>query len=577
MLAELRIRNFALVDDLSIAFHEGLNVITGETGAGKSIILQALALLCGNRGDTEMIRGGESTTSIEGLFDVTITEELAEAIGLDHGDDLLIRRVLSRSGRGRIHINHSPVSASLLDRLGDSLVHIYGQHDQSLLLRPAYHLDLLDQFGRLKDLRKRIKNEYSAWRTSHMRVTQLEKEQTEALQLRAMLESEIEELEAARIGQSEENELREERAILRHAEKLHQAASEAEETLYSSESAIVSRLARLGGRLRELSSIDQSLAASAELIESARVQLEEASHDLGSYAQRVHHNAARLEQLEDRLALLSLLSRKYGVPASLLPRALVERRDKLGRLVGNDEVLERERRERAHREAEALATAAELSKARRLSGARLEKRMSEELSQLGMTHARFSVQQTSPPPEQLSERLTPLGYDTLEFRLSANRGEEPKALAKIASGGELSRIMLALKALTATHRETPILLFDEVDAGIGGSVADAVARRLHILSRTSQILCITHLPQIAAYADHHVAVEKHHDRGRTVTRAQPLDAEERIRELSRMLGGAVAPAEAEQYARRLMEQARNTFIGAAEAKKSLAANAPKIP
>jgi DNA repair protein RecN (Recombination protein N) len=557
MLRELRIRDFAIIDDLIIHFQPGLNVITGETGAGKSVILEALSLLCGGRAAPEAIRGDAESATIEGLFEEVQAGEVFEALGLTAGEEVLVRRVIAPAGRGRVWINGSPATVGLLGQLGDSLVHIYGQHDQALLLRPSSHLQLLDAFGSLAERAGRMSAAWAELSAARRRLNELTARNESAAERRTFLEGAVEELARADVKPDEEPALRRDREILRHAERLHELTRGSEEALYSGEGAMVSRLSRLTTQLGEAVAVDPSLGGAAELIESARVQMEEAAQQLRAYADRIDVDPQKLEALDDRLALLGRLARRYAVPSAELPDLFRRLQEELS-LAGDAEVdVDRARHELAARMAETRRVATELSERRRVAARRLEREMRAELATLGLAGAVFRVRIEPPAAESATEdALGPTGFDAIEFFLSANPGEDPKPLAQVASGGELSRVMLALKALTATSAETPILVFDEVDAGVGGGVADAVARRLKALAANRQLLCITHLPQIAAYADHHFAVEKRRERGRTIARARRLDAGDRIAELARMLGGTVAPAEAEIYARRLVDEAR---------------------
>jgi DNA repair protein RecN (Recombination protein N) len=557
MLRELRIRDFAIIDDLSVHFHPGLNVITGETGAGKSVILHALALLCGARASPEVIRSDAESASIEGLFEHVEQGELGEALGLTAGDEILVRRVVAPSGRGRVYVNGSPSTVAILAQLGESLVHLYGQHDQALLLRPSSHRELLDVFGAHGDLPDRMAASYARLGAARRRLAELSTRAAGAAERRRSLEGDVDQLAGAAAQPDEESDLRREREILRHAERLHDVVRGGEETLYSAEGAMAARLSRLAAQLREAASIDPSLAGAAELVESARVQIEEAALQLRAYADRLDVDPQRLETIDNRLALLGRLSRRFAVASAELPDLLRRLQEELSLIGDAPGEIERARADLASCEAEALAVATELSERRRQAARRLERKMGAELSQLGLAGAVLRVHVDTPDGATATEQaLGARGLDAIEFFLSANPGEEPKPLAQVASGGELSRVMLALKALTATSAETPILVFDEVDAGVGGGVADAVARRLKTLSANRQLLCITHLPQIAAYADHHYAVEKHRKGGRTIARARRLDDAERIAELARMLGGTVAQAAAETYARRLFDEAR---------------------
>jgi DNA repair protein RecN (Recombination protein N) len=554
MLRELRVRDFAIIDDLTLSFAAGLNVITGETGAGKSIILQALALLCGARGSSELIRSNAEEASIEGLFECTLPQTIGDALGVD-GEEILVRRHLTASGKNRIYVNGGPTTLGLLAQLGEYLVHIYGQHEQALLLRPASHLDLLDRFGELQALRQRVTLAHGAYEAAAARLAQRTERLATAAQRRELLEFQHRELSDAATHVGEDAELRHERELLRHAERVQEICRGGEAMLYSGQNAMVATLARLAAQLGEVATIAPALGAVAELIETGRVQLEEAALQLRGAAERLHADPERLEEVEARLQLLGRLARKHGVAPDGLPARCDAVAAELADLTADDEQIAALQHEVDEHCAAALASAQKLSAARRAAADRLEQAMVGELAVLGLQGAVFRVQHNA-PADPTGAALGPSGIDDVEFLLSANTGELPKPLARVASGGELSRIMLALKALTASVGETPILIFDEVDAGIGGSVADAVARRLKTLANNRQLLCITHLPQIAAYADHHYAVEKRERGGRTITQARPLASNERIAEVSRMLGGTTAPAEAERYAKRLLAEAR---------------------
>jgi len=319
MLRELRIRDFAIIDDLTIGFRPGLNVITGETGAGKSIILQALALLCGGRAVPDLIRSNAEAASIEGLFEGAIAAECLESLGLSPDDELLVRRLIPRTGKGRVYINGSPATVALLAQLGNALVHIYGQHEQALLLRPESHLDFLDGFGGLAALRERMASAYAALAVAQNHLRDLTSRREALEQRRELLAFQVDELAKAAVQPDEEAALRRERDVLRHAERLQQVTRAGEASLYSGEGAIAAALARLGSQLAELARIDSALGGPAELVDAARVQLEEAALELRAYAERRHFDPERLEQIEERLALLSRLSRKYGAASPELP------------------------------------------------------------------------------------------------------------------------------------------------------------------------------------------------------------------------------------------------------------------
>ncbi len=563
MLRALRISNFAIIDELTLAFAPGMNVLTGETGAGKSIIMRAIALLCGGRATADVIRTNAEEAQIEGVFDVDGAARAAlDAAGVPAGDELLVRRTISRSGKGRIHVNGSLGSTALLAQIGNHLIHIYGQHDQALLLKPESHLEFLDEFGQLQEERVRMGDTYESFRVAAERLSALTANSEATRQRLELLRFQVGELTQAGLSVAEEAQLQRERELQRHAEKLNHISQASEEALYSGDDAIAGAVARIAAQLHEAGRIDASFGASAELLRQALAQIEEVAADLRRAAARIRHDPERLEQIEERLTFLGKLKRKYGCEADDLPQRLIELQDELETLDHATLDAGAVRQEVLARATEAWSVARDLSRKRQSVAQTLEKRMAGELRALGMRgtlfRVLFTVAGSEAPQSGWADatnaggaRLNALGADVIEFYLSANPGENPKALARIASGGELSRIMLALKALTAGAGEVPTVIFDEVDAGIGGAVAEAVGKRLHAIGQQRQLFCITHLPQIAVLADHHFAVEKQVSQGRTRASARALRADERVQEITRMLGGNTTP-ESERYARRLM-------------------------
>jgi DNA repair protein RecN (Recombination protein N) len=568
MLRALRIANFAIIDELALEFAPGLNVLTGETGAGKSIIMQALGLLCGSRGSADLIRTGADEAHIEAVFELAAEgRAAAAALGLPADDDLSVRRLISRSGKGRIHLNGSLSTLAILGQLGMRLLHIYGQHEQALLLHPDSHVDLLDDFGRLHEQRTKFTDAYRQLLSMHDHWAALARGGQTARERADLLRFQIAELDVAAPQADEEMHLGQERELLRHAEHLAQACQAGEAALYSGDEAASPLIGRVSSQLRELLRIDPQLGEITALLDSAQTQLDEAALQLRRYAGRIQHDPERLAEVDERLALLRRLSRKYGCRADELAAQLDALRAELQQIEGEGIDLESAARAVAEAARVAWGEARTLSAARRSAAATLARRMIKELPSLGLHGASFTVQfsgndlgdreaSTADPFSLGDAHLTERGVDQAEFLLCANAGEDPRPLAKIASGGELSRIMLALKVLTAGAGEVDTLVFDEVDTGIGGTVAETVGRRLKALAQGRQILCITHLPQIAVHAHHHFAVEKRVRKGRRVTGAKALSDEERITELSRMLGGALASREAERYARRLIEAAQ---------------------
>jgi DNA repair protein RecN (Recombination protein N) len=555
MLRELQIRNFALIDELALSFEPGMNVITGETGAGKTILMAALELAVGGKASSDVIRTGEEEAAIEAVFDLpgSVVRERLVATGLDGGGELLVRRALSRAGRNRIHLNGTLATLAVLESLGDSLIRVYGQHEHHTLRQSETHLHLLDAFAAHGDLLGRMRERFEAYHALAERLRRLVTGKESARARADMLRFQIREIADARLEAGEEEALRAERQVTAAAEKLAEAARFGEETLYAGEAAAATSLRKLSTRLAELTATDPRLEEIGKLVDEAHTLALEAGWRLREYADKVVYDPERLEQIDNRLVEIGKLRRKYGDTVEAVlefhARALAE----LGDLdLGEEGFATLERDTRA---AEDLAReeAAALSKSRRAAARRLSTEIVRELAALGMDGARFEAR-FAPEGAPLSAR----GCDGIELFFSANPGEEPRALARVASGGELSRIMLALKSIALEDAAAPTVIFDEVDAGIGGAVAEVVGRKLAAIAKSRQVLCITHLPQIAAFADHHFAVEKSTVKGRTRSSARRLSSdEERRDEIARMLGGVKITAEARTHAEQLLATGRN--------------------
>lgn len=553
MLRELRINNVAIIDQMALTFAPGLNVLTGETGAGKSIITRAIALLCGGRASADLIRTEADEAEIEGIFDSDAkVAVILEELGLPQDDELVIRRVVSRSAKGKVTINGSLSTASVLGRIGAHLIHVYGQHDYALLLKPESHLDFLDQFGGHTNELATMATAFDAYEVAAKRLKSAQSGVASREQRLDLLRFQADELHKLKPQAGEEDSLRNERERQRHAEKLALVCQEADEALSSGERAAANVLARIATSLEEAGRIDAEIGSRAATLRDAIAQVEDVALDLRRTGESIEADSERLEEIEERLAAYTRLKRKHGCEADDLVERLASIEDEIGSLTLSESDIEALEAERERLATVAREAATRLS-ARRVAAARdLEKRLVGELESLGMAGARFNVEFHERAGDATRhDRLSPLGADVLEFFLSANPGEEPGPLAKIASGGELSRIMLALKALTAGAGEVGTLIFDEVDTGIGGATAEAVGQRLHALARHRQLLSITHLPQIAALADHHLAIAKSVRSGRTVTTAKELPESDRVAEIGRMLG-AGGSEESARYARRLM-------------------------
>ena len=562
MLRELSIKNFAVIDQVALDLGPGLNVLTGETGAGKTIILNALGLLLGGRTSSDIIRHGEEEATVEALF-----ESLPQALQLRLGesgygdeDELVIKRIVSRSGKNRIYLNGSLCPLTLLAEIGSHLIRIYGQHEHHSLLRSESHLALLDAHGALEDKAEEMKKRYHSFRTAWDQLREAREKLERARREEDLLRAQAEEISRASLRIGEEEDLLARKEILIHAEKLHQGCKEGEEILYEGEDAVVGRLGRVLARLKELAGIDNTLNNPVELINSSLAQLEEATSALRHYTDRVEFDSQALEQLEDRLAEINRLKRKYSgsVEDILKIRETVEQDlaalDRGGEEIGAlEQALEKTRRS-AWEEAEALSN--ERSRVSR----KIKKELEREVESLGMPKTVFDARflreegiQDDPPFLIDGRNITEEGIDQIEFYFSPNPGEPVKPLAKVASGGELSRVMLAIKSLVLTRGDIPTLLFDEVDAGIGGSVAEMVGNKLKNVADSHQVICVTHLPQIAAIANFHYVVEKEIAKGRTFTKVKKLSDRDRVSEVARMLGGIKVTDQAKRHAAEMIK------------------------
>jgi DNA repair protein RecN (Recombination protein N) len=564
VLKELRIQHFAIIDEIHVHFAAGLHVFTGETGAGKSILVEALSLALGGRASADMIRAGQETATIEAVFDLTGRPgiaELARAHGIETaGDELVIRRAISAS-RNRVYVNGSLSTVSVLELFGARLVEIHGQYEQQTLLHPERQLDILDSYAGAFELRGALERNYYYLQGLRKRLADLMVQADERTRRQQLLQFELHEIDQAKLRPDEEEELKTERHVLMHTEKLLQVTQGSSDALYAGEDTLVERVGQVLKALEEVSGIDPALKPVVEDLRAALYQLEEAGRTLGDYAARVEFDPVRLSEIEERLAELSALKRKYGpTVADILGHRddLATELESLQHQVENMEAL---RAEIAGTEQQVRQQALELSAQRMAVGASLEQAVERALHELSMEAARFMIAfRRTPDPagfiavEGAPVQLMPTGIESVEFLFTSNPGEEPRPLAKIASGGELSRVMLALKGILAAVAQVPTLVFDEVDTGIGGGVAEVVGRKLKALTKTCQVFCITHLPQVASRGDVHFLIEKQVVSGRTVTTVRPLSARERVDEVARMAGGLVITETTRRLAVELLRQ-----------------------
>ena len=558
MLRFLRIKHLAVIDSVELEFDAGLNVLTGETGAGKSILVEAVGLLLGGRASAELVRTGEATAAVEAIFE-------------NGGEERLIRREITSQGRSRAFVNGELTTAGSLKDLAVRSIELHGQHEHQTLLDPSTHLSVLDAFGGLESLAGPVRVGFEAYNAAAEALAGFERRAAEGGARQELAAFQLGELDKAALKTpapsdlEEDVELQSARQVLASAERVERLCAEGYSSLYESDAAVLSGLGAVWKRVGELAAIDPRFQQYLDARDGIKSQLEDLADFLRRYGEGIDASPGRLQQVEERLAALERVKRKYG-PTLADARA---KRDALRREISDfDNQEERrttlERQQRATRAAY-LEAAGILGKARRKIALEFARRLEQQLAELAMERTRFEVRFA---PGPLAETAwTDAGTDQAEFFVSPNPGEDLRPLTRVVSGGELSRIMLAIKTLTASARHgfsdsgdrppsvsAPGLIFDEVDAGIGGRVADVVGRKLRTLGSAFQVLCITHQPQIAAYADTHFQIEKRVDRGRTRTTVHRLDGPGRVDELSRMLGGNAITDGIRRSAREMLEE-----------------------
>ncbi len=552
MLTDLFIKNFAIIDSLHLSFGPGLNVITGETGAGKSIIIGAIGLIMGGRSSAEVIRTGEDEAVVEALFDLSGDKGVLaglEESGIDCGGELLVKRVVTRAGKNRVYLNGGLSTTAQLSAVCRQLVNIYGQHESQTLVRPDHHSAILDGFGGLASLQTDFSELFTEYGRIRAEIKRLEEGEREAQRRLDLLAFQSAEIGGAELAAGEEEELLRERELLAHAEKLFQNSSWAYEMLYDGERSILGLLDEVRGKVAEIAAIDGSLETLIESLNGLCIQAEDAGLSLRDYSNGIEANPQRLREIEDRLDLIGRLKKKYAPTVE----EIIEFRKQV-----DSEIEELSNREQARDELDKRLSdiekrmtgkACELSAGRREAALSLKHDMEKELRELAMKNAVFEVSF-----ETMSEPKS-YGMEKAEFMLSSNPGETPKPLSRIASGGELSRLMLALKQVHP-ESDVPTLVFDEVDSGIGGATSALVGKKLKKVAQGQQVLCITHLPQVAAFADLHFRVEKKVSNGRTSTLVTSLLEDERVAETARMLAGIKVSERSLEHAREMIEEAK---------------------
>lgn len=561
MLVHLTISNLAIISHLEVSFRNGLNILSGETGAGKSIIINAVNLILGGRAASDFIRSGAGEARVEALFTVPTPSSLGallEEMGFPFQGEVLIKRSISREGRNRITVNGSLASLHALSRIGQVLISISGQHEHQVLLKPENHLFLLDDFGGLTPSRIELSDLFHRHQAVKERCRRLGREIREGEERQELTAFQVQEIEGAGLQPGEDLFLEETRRRLRHSEQIRETLHAAYHDLYEKEGAVLAELTLCMKRMERGAELDPEIASVREHLGSIKAELEEASLRLRELEKRAVADPHRLEEVEGRLQELNRLKRKYGPSLEDILRHRDRLSETMEDLEQNKEALRKALEEGRDMEAEMVARAKALSEQRKKTARDLERSVMEELALLAMGGTGFEVRflsgedETSDADVAFLQALRPEGVDRVEFMLTTNVGEDPKPLSKIASGGELSRIMLALKTIMARAGAVESIVFDEVDSGIGGAVAEVVGEKLRSLASYHQILCITHLPQIACKGDTHFLVRKDVTNRRTQTTISELTPEERVKEIARLLGGKSVSESAITHARELL-------------------------
>jgi len=555
MLTLLRVSGFALIDEAELSFGPGFTVITGETGAGKSLLVGALGLLRGGRASGELIRGGADEARVEGIFDISPESEVQGALladGRQLGEGLVVRRVIARAGRGRIHLGGGLATSADLAASVGRLCDITSQHDQQLLMDPESQLALLDAFVGNQTLLGEARAAFAALTAARAALDAFDADARARGEREDLLRFQLTELEQAGLTPGEDESLRAERERCKGAEKFLSACTRGEDALYSGEDAAADRIASVAREIAPLAELDPALAPVVEALQASRAQVEDAAAFLSRYAGKLRFDPERLGEIEERLFLVGRLARKHGGSVEAAMRRHEEIARELAELGSFEEGMLARRKSVAEAEARMTALAGQLSEKRRKAARTLGKRIDETLGDLGLPGARVPI------AIEQREAVGAKGHDRVRFLFAPNPGEEPRPLDRIASGGELSRVMLAVTQALAREGQATTYVFDEVDAGVGGGTAEVIGRKLAAIARHKQVLVVTHLPQIASFADHHVKVTKASLKGRATVRVAMLSPQARRDEIARMLGGATPTAQAVAHADEMLRRSKGS-------------------
>ena len=547
MLKTLRIKNFALIEEAEIQFELGLNIITGETGAGKSILLGALSMILGERATTDNIRSGAERSVIEGTFTIKNNHGLHSLLQDNDievpDNEILIRREISLKGQNRCFVNDTLITTSLLKSIGDLLVDLHGQHDHQSLLHQEIHVDILDAYGRLESVTSEVKQSFKQIGESKNRIGELESQRQTYLEKRELFQHQLKEIKDISPEINEDTRLIQEEKIFSNSEKLFELTKKIYDALYDTEGSIVDILGETYHAFEEISKVDERLNDIISQFITAKITLEEVSRWVGDYHQKITFEPERLEEIRMRIAAIQRLKKKYGSIDEILAKK-VQIEEAINISDNFDFELNKLRKQLDEEIGNYVKLCAALTAQRRKFALELDKKVVIEMRNLGMEHALFKteIRYIENPEGFITVNgvhvdASSTGLDFVEFMISTNLGESPKPLVKVASGGEVSRIMLSLKSALAGSDQIPTLVFDEIDVGISGRIAQSVGKSLYHLAQSHQTICITHLPQIASFSQSHYSVEKNFSKNKTVTSINKLSQEDKIREVAKLLGG----------------------------------------
>jgi DNA repair protein RecN (Recombination protein N) len=559
MLVQLNISDFAIIKDLEITLRPGLNILSGETGAGKSIIINAVNLILGGRASADLIRSGCKEARVEALFSFPENSLVAASLSefsIPFDGDLLIKRTVSGEGRNKISVNGSMVTLQMISRLSSLLISISGQHENQVLLRPDNHLFLLDDFGSLNEERARLTEQFNLYQSLKEEIRHLKNQIRDISEKQELTQFQIEEIDGAEITPGEDERLIEEKRRLQHAEEMREIVHEGYQGLYEQNDSVLAVIAQLTRRIEKGVEIDSGLSSIRDGLKEAEISLEDIAYALRDFQKKIRIDPDRLNEVEDRLEFLNRLKRKYGPSLE----DIIKFRERLGSMMYDmtekGARLKQLEEEQKRLSGDIIAQAADLSAQRKKAARELKKAIETELKSLHMQSTLFEVMfdqvQEGDSETDIIKKMRPEGLDRVEFMIAPNVGEDLRALSRIASGGELSRIMLAIKTILARTASVETIIFDEVDSGISGATAEVVGEKVLALAQYHQIICITHLPQIASKGSVHFVVKKEVAHGRTQTVISELDDDARLQEIGRLLGGKTITQSAIAHAREML-------------------------